>query len=129
MATSVSWDVSPESSCFSGARPGLRRDVRPFAALDARVGQLRQSEVQDLDPPVLRHHDVLGLQSPVNDTGFVGAGETFGHLGANRKDSLDRKRAGEEELSEGLALDQLHRDVRDRVGSPDVLDRDDVGVV
>ena len=35
----------------------------------------RQAEVEDLDLPVVRQHDVLGLQVPVDDAGAVGRGE------------------------------------------------------
>ncbi|HEX9688019.1 MAG TPA: hypothetical protein VGB47_02985 [Thermoanaerobaculia bacterium] len=67
----------------------LRRRARvgagaASAAVGARVSQLRQPEVEDLDQTLLGHHHVLGLQVPVHDAGFVGAGETVGHLRGDR---------------------------------------------
>ena len=42
--------------------------------------QLGQAEVEDLDPPVLRHEHVLGLQVPVDDPLLVRGGEALGDL-------------------------------------------------
>ena len=44
-----------------------RREIRLRAALTLGLRQLREAEVQDLDPAVVGHEQVLGLQVPVDD--------------------------------------------------------------
>ena len=39
-----------------------------------------EAEVEDLDAPVARDEDVLGLDVPVDDALLVGGGEAVGHL-------------------------------------------------
>ena len=45
--------------------------------------QLRQAEVEDLDQPVVRDHDVVGLQVAVNDAGAVRLRQALGDLRAD----------------------------------------------
>ena len=95
-----------------------------------RLGQLGQAEVEDLDVAVLRDHQVLGLQVPVDDAGGVGLGQALGGLDGDIEQPLGRQRlAGGDELAQGLSLDQLHGDVEGAVGLADVVDGQDVGMI
>jgi hypothetical protein len=91
--------------------------------------RLRQTEVEDLDQPVFGHHHVLGLQIPVHDTRLVRPRQSVGDLSRDLEQPLHRQRAGEQHFPQRLPRDHLHRDVGDRLHRPDVVDRDDVGVV
>ena len=101
---------------------------RRLSAVFERMGQLGQPEVQDLDDPVRRHHDVLGLQVPMDDAGGVSTGEPFGDLRGDREDLAKGERCAGRELPERLSFDELHRDERRRIDPGDLEDRDDVGV-
>ncbi len=103
------------------------REVRGFLLL--RLQELGEAEVEDLDRPVLRDHDVFGLQVPVNDPGLVRLGEAVGHLVGEVEQALGRQRPGMEHLAQRLAVDELHRDVDRGLVGADVVDRDDVRVV
>ena len=45
-----------------------------------RRKDLRQSEVEDLDAIGVGHHDIAGLEVPVQDSGSVGRRKALGHL-------------------------------------------------
>ena len=95
-----------------------------------RLGQFRQPEVEDLDVPVLRHHQVLGLQVPVHDPGRMRLGETVGGLHRDVEKPLRRERfSRRQEFAKRLSVHELHRDVGRPVGFADVVDGQDVGVV
>ena len=64
----------------AGLRSARYRPQVRLAALVRLRLQLRQPEVQDLDPAVLRQKQVLGLQVPVDDPLLVRRGETLGDL-------------------------------------------------
>ena len=51
---------------------GLRNRLRP--------AQLRQAEIQDLQPPISGDEDVLGFKVTVNDSLLVGRRQTLGKL-------------------------------------------------
>ena len=91
--------------------------------------ELGQAEIEDLHEPVSRDHEVLGLQVPVHDPGGMSPGQSVGHLRRQREQLLDRNGAGRDELSQGLSLDELHRNERGPVRLADLVDRDDVGMV
>ena len=97
--------------------------------LGCGLHELRQPEIEDLHDAVPRDHHVLGLQIPVNDARGVGLGETVGDLEGQVQESPRGQRAGVQHFAQGLAVHELHRDVRGRVGRPDLMNRHDVGVV
>ena len=109
--------------------PGLgrrrsRRSARVSVAGRFRLRQLRQAEVEDLDAPVLRHEQVLGLQVPVDDPLLVRRREAARDLD-RVVDRLARRRAAPpaSALAQRLALEQLRDDVRRAVVRADVVDR------
>ena len=97
------------------------------------VGERRrgfgQAEIENLHETLGGHHDVLGLQVPVNDARCVRLGEAGGDLRADRKRLLRRQRAARQELAETRAVHELHGDPRHAVREAHVVDRDDVGMV
>ena len=60
--------------------PPRRSAPAPPTASVFRLHQFRQTEVQDLDETVARHHHVLGLQVAVDNPGGVRLCEPVGHL-------------------------------------------------
>ena len=110
-------------------RAGARRRRDVGALLGLVLQELREAEVEDLDDAVLRDHDVLGLQVPVDDPGGVRLGEPVGDLAGDVEQAPRRQRPGLQDFPQGLPLDELHRDEDRGVGGSDVVDRDDVGVI
>ena len=80
----------------AGGGPSHRRELRAIAAARARGHQLGEAEVQDLDEPVFRHHDVLGFQVPMHDPRLVSLRQTIGHLDRDRQKPLDRDRSADD---------------------------------
>jgi hypothetical protein len=110
---------------------GPRRLDRGGQLGGARVvprDELREAEVEDLDP-VPKHHHVLRLQVPMHDARLVRARERVGHLARLREQPAQGSRAFGELLAKRPALHELH----DHVGSvslpADLVDRHDVGMV
>ena len=93
------------------------------------LDELGEAEVEDADVPVFRDHHVLGLEVPVNDAGLVRARKTVGDLDGDIEELLDGQRARLNELAKSPAFDELHRDVDGAVGTADVVDVDDVGMI
>ncbi len=93
------------------------------------VGQTRNAEIGHLHAAVPQHHDVLGLDIPVDDAPAVGVAQSAHDLG----DEVQRlppvhAPAALHVLLQGNAVDQLHDDIFPvRVGGH-VVDRHDVGV-
>ncbi len=65
----------------------------------------------------------------MDDPRGVSLGQPLRNLHGDLQHLLGRQRAGREKLTESLSLDVLHGNVEGRVGGPDVVDRDDVGMV
>ena len=80
--------------------------------------RLGQAEVEDLHQALGRHHDVLGLQVPVDEAPRVRRRKALGDLRADVQRLAQGQRPVGEQLAEALALDQLHRDVADRAVEP-----------
>ena len=77
-----------------------------------------------------REEDVLGLEVAVDRAlvvgGLEGVTDLAGHFDGERR---GERLAAREEGGEGLAVEQLHRDVEEAVGgAPEAVDADHVGV-
>ena len=107
---------------FAGRRK--LRDVGPRG-----LRELGEAEVENLDEALPRDHQVLGLQVAVHDPGLVRPGEPLGDLAGEGEKTLGRKCAVREKIAQRFSLHELHRDVGDRVGLADLVDRDDVGMI
>ena len=112
----------------------LRRDV-----MDASQCFLRQgvalahdpgnAEVHHLDGAVFQHHDVMGLDVPVDDPPTVGVLQSFGDLHGKMQRLLPVEHPFFlHVLLEGNAVDQLHDDIIGAVGGGNVVDLHDVGM-
>jgi hypothetical protein len=74
-------------------------------------------------------HDVRGLHVAMHDVARVREGEPFGRLRDEVHGGRHVERLPAHELLELRAFDELHRHVREFVGAPHVVDRDDVRMV
>ena len=91
--------------------------------------ELRETEVEDLDPAVPRQKDVLGFQVPVDDPLLVRRRESLGELDRIVRRLADGDRARGDPLAQRLPLEQLGDDVGRPVHGADVVDRGDVRVI
>ena len=109
-----------------GGRPHRRpRDGQRVAG--TLLHDLGEPEVRDLDAPARGHHEVLGLQVPVDDPAGVRVGEA-------RQDALEDARGLEqretgEPPSQRPAVEVLHGDERGALVLEVLVHRDDVRVV
>jgi hypothetical protein len=93
----------------------LRREVRR-AAPGAGLDELREAEVEDLDPAVLRDEKVLGLEVPVDDSLLVGGRESPGDLDGEVHRLAHGQRAGGETRAQRFAFEELHHEDWRRTG-------------
>ena len=90
---------------------------------------LGDAEVEELAEVVPGHHDVLGLDVPVDDTGGVRVHEGLEKRRRQRKRLRKRQRPGPEPVAQRLARDELHREKRDAVRLPGLEERGDRGML
>ena len=91
--------------------------------------QGRETEVQNLDLTLVGHHDVAGLQIPVDDARRVRGGERIRDLdGVTQRVGQPQPLLRNQRVHRA-PLDQLHRQVVGAIGRPDVEDGDDVRVM
>lgn len=98
-----------------------------------RVGVERESEVEQERAALRRDAHVRGLHVAVHDADGVRGGERARDVARPAYQLLDARVAvraarGGEELVEARAAHELHREVRDVVRAPRLVDRDDVRV-
>ena len=112
------------------ARPSLpRHRGARLVQLSAGQGQFGQAKIQDLDEPIVRNHQVIGLQVPMRDARLMRFGQTFRRLRRNFNCFLDGQRAGGNQLAHGLAFDQFHRDVVSGTIASEFVDGNDIGMI
>src|SRR5262249_15908796 len=99
-----------------------------YAAKLLRV-EFRQSEIEDLHPPVVRDEQVLRLQVTMDDPFGVSGGQSLGDLprAIHRLSWSDR--ALFYQLAQLFAFEQLGDDIGRVFIHPDVVNREDVRVV
>jgi hypothetical protein len=74
-----------------------------------RIEKLRHAEVENLDPIVVRNHDVARLQVAVEHPGGVSAREPLGDLRRERQHFRERQRdPASQELAQASAVNELH---------------------
>jgi hypothetical protein len=100
----------------AGLRIGARRLLDP----------LGQPEIQDLDAPVLRDDEVLGLEVPMDDPSVVRGREATRDLEAPVDGLLLRDGTGEELRAQRVAFEKLGDRVSDALVSAEVVNREDV---
>ena len=97
--------------------------------IGARIGELGESEIQHLDSPVVRQHDIRGLEIAVHHALVVRRRERIRERDAQLDDARDGQPARCHLPIKPLALDQLHRQEPNAVLILDRIERDDVRVV
>ena len=107
-------------------RPRLRQRPRDVELPAERLrSDLRQAEVEELDAPLGRHHDVAGLQVAVQHPLPVRVADGFEHL-SHRPSGLGQRQSSLGlQREERRALHVLHRDERDSRRLADLVDRGD----
>jgi hypothetical protein len=106
-----------------GRKIRLRRR-RPFG-----LRQLRQTEVENLDSPVVNQEQVFGLQVPVNDPLLVRRREATRDLCGEVDRFAHGHRATREPRPQRLPLEQLRHDEGRSLVRPEIVHRHDVRVV
>ena len=95
----------------------------------ALVHHLGNAKVHHLDRTVFQHHDVVGLDVPVDNAPAVGVFQSFGNLGCKVEGFLPIEDALDLHiLLEGDAVNQLHNDVIGILRSGNVKHLHDVWV-
>ena len=91
--------------------------------------QLGQAEIQNLGLPAHGDEDVGWLDIAVHDAFGMSSGQGIGDLNAQVQQLFHLQRLAADALAEGLALQQLHDQVRAPLVLSDVVNRADVGVI
>jgi hypothetical protein len=87
-----------------------------------------EAEVEDLDPAVAGHEQVLGLEVAVDHALGVRGRQSVRELPRVVDRLSKRQRPAREPLAQRLALEQLHHGERHRALAPEVVDREDARV-
>ena len=91
--------------------------------------ELGQSEVEDLHPAIGRQHDVAGLEIAVRDAAGVSSSQGIRHRNRDLEEAVDLHATLGDDLTEWLALDQLHDQERDSLVFLDGEEGDDIGMI
>ena len=100
-------------------------DGQRAAGIRVRI-DVREAEIQNLDPAVSGRDDVLGLEIAMDDAALVGGGDRGGHLARIVDGFPHRQRAVAEPITQRYAVDQLGDQIRCDALEPDVVQREDV---
>jgi hypothetical protein len=103
--------------------------VLPAVGRGAAVDQLRQAEVEDLDPFVGGDEQVLRFQIAMDNPLAVRRGEASRNGDGITDGLAHRDRAGDQALTQRLPFEQLRDDERGVPLDADVVHRQDVRVV
>ena len=118
------------------AAPGLGGDVerssdqRPFRLVLHGGGgqeQARQSEIDDLDLPLVGDEDVRGVQVAVQDAAAVGGGEPAREVAGDLEDA--REGHGPLDRSQGAALNVFGNEIGPLADATHAIEGGDVGVL
>ena len=118
--------MEPSSECACRVRVAASSSEAPGGS---RLGELGQSEIEELDAALGVDHDVAGLEIAVHDAGGVRLGQRAGDLDGVAQDLLEPHAPLGDELAERLAVHVLHGDEVSAVLRGDVVDGDDIGIV
>ena len=93
------------------------------------LGQLGESEIQNLHAAVGRHEHVVGLQVAVDDALLMCRRQASRHLNRVLDGLADGQRPARETLPQCLPIEHLGDDVGRRLVLADVEDREDVRMI
>src|SRR5450759_2296460 len=91
-----------------------------------QAAQLRQPEVQDLEPPVAGHAQITWFHIPVDDPAFVSCRQAFCKLCSKRDELLCRQRSLGHLLAECDSGDVLHHQKIQALQRVEIMDGCDV---
>ena len=93
-------------------------------------GKPGNAEISHLHAAVPQHHDIVGLNVPVDNAPAVGVGEALHNLGdkMQRLTPVQRLSLLLHVLLEGNPVNQFHHDIVQIVRVGDVVHRNDIGV-
>ena len=100
-----------------------------MAGVVVRPRQLGDAEVEDLDPPVVRDEQVVGLHVAMDDALVVRGGEPLRSLARVVDGFARRQRASLQPAAERFALEQFGDDVGRAGVDADIVDGQDVRVI
>ena len=122
--TSARSATTAPAACSGAMYAGVPAPLDP-----CRPQEVRQSEVEQLHPPVLADEDVRRLQIPVQNPTGMGVGEPLCHLLGDPQGLVDGEGTLLDAPRQRLAPEQLHHEVCTRRTRPHVEDGDDGRVV
>ena len=108
---------------------GSRHAAGDARLAHARRQQSRDAEVHHLHVAVIAHHDVLGLDVPMNDARVVRGAERARNLDRDLRKRVQRALPLEQEGAQRSPLHQLHHDDLTAADLTGLVDRDDVRMV
>ena len=79
--------------------------------------------------PPLGDENVRGLDVAVNDTGFMRRFQCFRYLDGERQKAVQLERMSADRVFQGVALEELHREIVPAVVLADIVERADVGMI
>src|ERR1700674_5143616 len=94
-----------------------------------RGKKLGQSEVEDLQAHVFSKENVVGLEVTMDEGMIVSGCEAPRDLNTVLDRLADRQRAAAQALAQSFSLEQFGNDVRRTVVRPNVVNRNNVGMV
>jgi hypothetical protein len=78
---------------------------------------------------LLGHHDVAGLEIPMDDAGRVRPGQRIGDLYGVLQYFTEAQAMARDQAIERLAVDEFHRNEVHAIGFIDIVNGDNVGVI
>lgn len=93
------------------------------------VGQLRQAEIEELGASVLVNHHVRWLEIAMRDSRGMRLRQSIRNRDRNSQRVVQAHPDARNQLIEGLAVDELHRDIVDPTLGGDIVDHDDIGMI
>src|SRR5580704_373265 len=91
--------------------------------------QLRESEIKNLEVPVLGDEHVLGLEISVNDPVFVSRCQAARHLHSVFNGGTQGQMSGEKLLPQCFSVQKLSSDVQLPVFASHLVDGEDIGMI
>src|SRR5215471_6403764 len=99
---------------------GIASRYRPL------LDQFSETKIKNLRMPIARHHDVVGLEIPMHNSGGVGFGQSFGGVLQMPQQPRQIEMLLMDQFTQRLAIDELHGDEVNAVRLADFMDRSDV---
>src|SRR5262249_57009312 len=104
----------------------VHEPMRPFLCT---CGELGDPEVEQLHLAIRSDENVVRLDVAMNDAAAVSGGEPAGHLGSPLRCGLDRYSSTGKSMAKRFPLEQLGDEERNPFVLPDVVDRDQIGMI